>query len=279
MRAALALVLLGGVAHAREPRLTIQRVVLDVDLRVERDDLALARDDERVDLDEARVALVKQLHELGEQLRELRLLLLAELEPEREPPCLVARQPARRVQRDREDLLGSLLGDLLDVHAAGARGDDRDALGRAVDEHAEVNLALDVGSGLHVDPVHGQPVGTALVRGQARAEHGLGVRLDLLRRPGELDAARLAAAAGVHLGLDDPERAAERLGDGPRLARARRGAALRHGDRVFREQGLGLVFVQVQREIPSNTRRKEVIFYESDHIRKAAGSGRAPAFG
>ncbi|MNC87151.1 hypothetical protein D3C83_28530 [compost metagenome] len=64
MRHALALVFLSLVAQRGEPLLPEQRVVLDVDLRVERDDMPVLRDDQRIDLDEARVALAEELHEL-----------------------------------------------------------------------------------------------------------------------------------------------------------------------------------------------------------------------
>ena len=48
---ALALVFLILVAQRSEALLPEQRVVLDVDLRVQRDDVAVLRDDQRVDLD------------------------------------------------------------------------------------------------------------------------------------------------------------------------------------------------------------------------------------
>ena len=62
----------------------------------------------------------------------------------------------------------------------------------------------------------------------------------------ELDAAALAAAAGVDLRLDDRP-AAEALGDLPRLGRAVGDLAARHGDAVSREDRLGLVFVDFHR--------------------------------
>ena len=55
----------------------------------------------------------------------------------------------------------------------------------------------------------------------------------------QLDAAGLAAAAGVHLRLDDPDRAAERLGGRLRLLGARGDPAGGHGDAVAGEHFLG----------------------------------------
>src|SRR5690606_23964187 len=85
---ALLLVLLRNVAHAGEALLAEQRVVLDVDLRVERDEVPVAGDDQRVDLDEARVALDEELHELRQELMQLLLLVWIEPEPEADPPGL-----------------------------------------------------------------------------------------------------------------------------------------------------------------------------------------------
>ena len=69
--------------------------------------------------------------------------------------------------------------------------------------------------------------------------------LRLVRVVGELDAARLAAAAGEHLGLDD-DRAAELLGRRARLRGRRREPALGDGDPEAREELLALVLVEVQ---------------------------------
>src|SRR5204863_120040 len=65
----------------------------------------------------------------------------------------------------------------------------------------------------------------------------------------ELDPARLAAGAGMDLSLHRPERAAE-LGRGiDRLIRAEGHGALRDGDPEAREQLLGLVLVNVHRDL------------------------------
>ena len=67
----------------------------------------------------------------------------------------------------------------------------------------------------------------------------------LLRAPGDLDAAGLAAAAGLHLGLDDDDGSAE-LGRGAlRLLGGGRGDAAEHGDPVRLEHVPGLVLVQI----------------------------------
>ena len=85
-------------------------------------------------------------------------------------------------------------------------------LRRAVGDHRDVVLLLDVGAFLDQQAPHLLAFGAGLVRDRA-ACRGSGWRasrtwsIDLR----DLDAAALAAAAGVDLRLDDPDRAAELL--------------------------------------------------------------------
>ena len=112
------------------------------------------------------------------------------------------------------DLLGLLLGDLLDVDAADGREDHHRLLARAVPDDARVVLLLDLR--LRVDEHAARHVAVDLER-----EDLARVRLGLLGRVGELDAAGLHAPAGEHLGLDH-RRAADPLGDrrAPRRGRS-----------------------------------------------------------
>jgi hypothetical protein len=63
----------------------------------------------------------------------------------------------------------------------------------------------------------------------------------------QLHATALAAATGVDLGLDDPDRAAQLLGGFLGFAHAERGMAPRHRHAVRAQQFLGLVFVDLHR--------------------------------
>src|SRR5690606_39597763 len=100
-----------------------------------------------------------------------------------------------------------------------------------------------------VAAVDGQPLRPALMRDETLAEHRLRVRRDLVDGLRELHAARLAAAARVHLRLDDPELAAERLGRLRGLVLAGRDATFRYWDSVLGEQRLGLVFVEIHQVV------------------------------
>ena len=59
----------------------------------------------------------------------------------------------------------------------------------------------------------------------------------------QLDAAALAAAAGVNLRLDDDDLAAEAAGDLARFGGVERDFAARHGHAVPRQDGFGLILV------------------------------------
>ena len=95
-----------------------------------------------------------------------------------------------------------------------------------LDEHALHDLAL----------------GPGLVRDQRHADHLLGQPLHVFHRPGDLDAAALAAAAGVDLRLDD-DRQPEALRDGHGLVGVERDFAARDRHAVPGEDRLCLVFV------------------------------------
>ncbi len=104
---------------------------------------------------------------------------------------------------------GVLVRDLLDVHAAFGRDDEGDARGFAVDQHREIELLVDRRAFLDVEPVDLLAVRAGLVRDQRRAEHAGRFLLHVVDRFDDLDAAGLAAAAGVDLRLHHPDRAAE----------------------------------------------------------------------
>ena len=63
-----------------------------------------------------------------------------------------------------------LRGDLLDLHAAFGRRHHRDATGRAVEHHAEVELARDLEALLDEQALHLLALGAGLVRDELHAE-------------------------------------------------------------------------------------------------------------
>jgi len=164
-------------------------------------------------------------------------------------------EAGRGIDVEGVDLLGSRVGDFLDVHAALGRDDEGDAAGGAIDEQREVEFLRDVGAVGDVEAVDLLARLAGLDRHQRIAEHVGGVRADFVERKGEADAAlgiraqflelALAAAAGMDLRLHDIERPGKLLrrfdgfvdGEG----------CMAGGDRrtELRQQFLGLVFVDV----------------------------------
>ena len=195
-------------------------------------------------------------------------LLALEPQPKAKAPGVEAGQARRRVDCHPHDLLGVVLGDLLDLHAALGRGQDGDAGGGAVHQQREVQLALDVAAGFDIDAAHLAAGGAGLLGDQRVAEHGRGGFLYLggglgqanaalaLRRVGE--AAR-AAATGVDLAFHHEYRAGE-LGRGGLGLLGRPGdIAFEHRDAVAPQQLLALVFVDVHWISPPVSCRRRAI--------------------
>ena len=120
------------------------------------------------------------------------------------------------------DVVGVLLGDLLDVDAAHVAEQHQRLLGGAVPDDARVVLLLDLG--LRVDEHAARHVAADLQL-QDVARVGLG----FLGRVGELDAAGLHPPAGEHLRLDHG-RPADPRGDRGRLGGIGREAVVGDGD-------------------------------------------------
>ena len=88
-------------------------------------------------------------------------------------------------------------------------------LGGAIEDDAQVELALDLQALLDEHALHLLARRPGLVGDEVHAEDLLGGRARLVGPLHDLDAAALAAAAGVNLRLDDDGAAAEPLGDAP----------------------------------------------------------------
>ena len=142
-----------------------------------------------------------------------------------------------RVDPDLGDGVGVLLGHRLDLHAALGREHPEVLLGRAVEGEAGVVLLGDVGRELDPDDLDGVAL-------DVHAEDVPGVGAHLVGVVGELDAAGLAAAAHLHLGLHH-HRVADALGGGDGVVDGGDGLAGADRDPVAREELLALVLVEV----------------------------------
>src|SRR5690606_19031033 len=238
-------VLLALVAERLDVLVPEQGVLVEIHLGIERQELAVAGDHERIDLDQAGVEAGEGLVDAAQELDRGADLLALEAQPECEATRVERLQARHRIDRDGEDLFGRLCRDLFDLDAALGRGHQRDAAGRPVHQHAEVQLACDVAPLLDIDAADLLPLGTGLVRDEVHADHRLGSLAHLFDRFDHLDAAALAASACVDLRLDDPDRPVElfRLLHG--LFGSVGDAAARHRHPELGEQGLALILVNV----------------------------------
>ena len=169
-------------------------------------------------------------------------------------------EAGRRIDGDGRDLLRRVVRDLFDLHAALGRGDDGDSAALTVDEQREVELLVDVDAVGDVEPLDLLARGPGLNRHQRPAEHFGRMLAHLVDRMGEAHAAlrrlaellefALAASAGVDLRLDDPQRSGKLVGRVDGLLDAHRGVTGRNRYAVFREQFLGLIFVDVHGRAP-----------------------------
>ena len=146
-------------------------------------------------------------------------------------------EPVDGVDPDLGDRVRVALRHGLDLHAALGGEHAEVLLGRAVEREAGVVLLGDVRGEL-------DPHDLDRVALDVHAEDVPGVGAHLVGVVGELDAARLAPAADLHLGLHH-HRVADALGGGDGVVDGRHGLAGADGDPVAREELLALVLVEV----------------------------------
>eukprot|EP00760_Papus_ankaliazontas_P005597 PhM_4_TR12668/c0_g1_i1/m.74664 len=187
--------------------LAVLGVVVEGDLRVDAHVTAVLRGHKRVDLDHCGVVRA------GEVVQTDELLCggLGQSELAGELHGLLLCEALLDADGHLDDLLGGLLRDGLDVHAALRRRHHDGALRRAVEQKGDVVLLLDLGEDLrHVQLRDLHARGAGLLRHERVAEHLASLRHGVGRVGAHVDAAlearregALAAATGEDLGLDD----------------------------------------------------------------------------
>ena len=168
----------------------------------------------------------------------------------RDLACLEFLQTGSGFHGRADDRLGLLLGNLFDLHATFRRGNDHDALGGAVQHETQIDFAGEVDRRFNVDAVDALAFGAGLMRHQFAAEHVVRRILNFMLGVAQLDAARLATATCVDLGLDDPAAAAKFASPVGRLFGAVGQPAGWYRDAEFRQNLFGLVFVNVHFSLP-----------------------------
>ncbi len=142
---------------------------------------------------------------------------LGQAHGERQLAGLVRLQTNRRVHELLVDLLGCLGRDFLDVDAALCADHQDGPSSPAIDQQAEVQLAID-GQALFDEQTADHLAGRSrLVRHERPAEQIGSDPFGLIRALDDLDTAGLPAATGVNLCLDDHDTAAKTTSDLARL--------------------------------------------------------------
>ena len=145
--------------------------------------------------------------------------------------------PGERVDRHPGQRVRALDRELLDLHAALVGRHRQEGAVGPVEQVGDVVLLLDVRARVDQHAVHGVAL-------DVHAEDLPGQLTGLGRGLGDLDAAGLAAAADLDLGLDDGD-AADLLGGRLGLVGRRRDLAQRDRHAVLLEELLGLVLEQI----------------------------------
>ena len=149
------------------------------------------------------------------------------------------------IDRHLEELLRPLPRHLLDVDAPfGAHHEDGELVA-AVEHHARVVLARDLGRGSDQDAAHLEPA-------EVHAQDPARLPRELLRGAHHLDPSGLAPPADQHLRLHD-DRIPEAAGRGQRPLDRRRDVSRRDRNSGRPEEVLGLEFVKIHR-FPRATR-------------------------
>jgi hypothetical protein len=133
---------------------------------------------------------------------------------------------------------------------AGGRGHNDDALGSAIHHVGEVELLIDLASFFDVEARDELARRSGLIGDELAPEKAVGRVPYLVVIAAYLDAAGLAAGARVDLGFYYPTVAADFARAIGRLLGAVGETAARYRHAKFREQLLGLVFVDVHRHLP-----------------------------
>ncbi|MCY1363620.1 hypothetical protein D9M69_503880 [compost metagenome] len=240
--------------HGAQLGLTEHGVAVDVDLGVQAVQVAVGLDHQRVHFQQGQVVVLEQLGQANEDVGELLDLVALQAQLERQLTALVGLCANQRINGGLEDLLGSLVGDLLDVHATLGGGHEHDTAAGTIYHGAQVQFLGDVGAGFDQDFADRLTIGVSLIGHQALAQpvggEGLGIFLAL----DQLHAARFTAAASVDLGLHNPFAATDLFAGFCGFFRGVYGKALGYGQAVFSEQLLTLILVEIHACLPSSFR-------------------------
>src|SRR5215475_4562742 len=230
----------------------VERVVVEIDLRVQRVKLAVFGQKEGVDFEERGVHFNERPIEREHELRGLADQLRRQAQAERQIAPLERLHPDGRIDVFLQYHFGRLGRDLLDVHAAGGRGHEDQLRHRAVEQQSQIELLFNFQTLFDEQRAHGAAFGTSLMRDQIHSDHLFGQVVNVFHRAREFDAAALAAPAGMDLRLDD-HRQPQFLGGLFGLGDRTRDPAARDFDIETAQQFLTLILMNLHKNASVGT--------------------------
>ena len=226
-----------------------QRIAVEIEFGIQRDDVALAVAVERVDLHQRSVGFHVAGVEFFAHVDELRLGVIGHAHATRQLFALGIGQAGSGVHKHLDDFFGVAVRDFFNVHPPFAGGNESHFLRAAVGYARQIVFFLDICAFFDVEAAHLLAFGAGLVGNQLHAQNFFGARFDFVNRFGHLDATALATSAGMDLGLDDPDRSAQFLRSLNRFLHGKRCDPARHGHAEFAQNIFALVFVDFHRRI------------------------------
>src|SRR5690554_1716372 len=180
--------------HSAQLGLAVQGVAVDVDLGVQAVQVAVLLDHQRVDFQQRQIVVGKQLAQANEDVGELLDLVALQAQLEGQITALVGLRAYQRVDGGLEDLLGSFLGNLLDLDTAFGGSHENDTTGGTVHNRAQVQLLVDISTGFNQDLGNRLTIGVSLIGHQTLAQPLLGEGLGIFPALDQLHTTSLAAA-------------------------------------------------------------------------------------
>ncbi len=231
-----------------------ERVIVETKLGVEREQPPVSRGDKRIDLAQRSVGVhkgfVEPRHEADGFINMLRLQAQAE--------CQLARmkrlEAGHGIDLHFQNRVWIFGRDFLDLHAAGSRRHEHRLRRHAIDYDSQIKFALNRQRLFNQQALNDLAFSPGLVRDQPHAQNLVGPHPGFVQVLRDLNAAALAASAGVDLRLDHHALCAFREQLVRRffsLFARKRHLAARHSHAILRQDCFCLVLVNFHERLGS----------------------------